>query len=78
MNGIISHISYRNLKFLFVYGSDKSLKRLEGKTGEGPFFKVQSGQISVSYDEKCFINSNIINRMILYQGQDMLLETTQT
>ena len=31
-----------------------------------------------TYDKKCFINSHLINRMILYQGQDMLLETTQT
>ena len=28
-------------------GSYESLKRLGGKTGEGPFFKVQSDRITV-------------------------------
>ena len=29
------------------YGSYEALERLEGKTGEGPFFKVQSDKITV-------------------------------
>ena len=34
-------------KTLFAQGSDESLERLEGKTREGSFFKIQSGKISV-------------------------------
>ena len=35
------------LESLFIYGSYESLERLEGKTKEGPFFKVQSNRITV-------------------------------
>ena len=37
----------RNLRNIFVLGSYYSQERLEGKTREGPFFKVQSGKITV-------------------------------
>ena len=33
-----SRIPHRNLKNLFVLGSYQSLERLEGKTGEAPYF----------------------------------------
>ena len=32
--------------FLFRVPMNESLERLEGKTGEGPFFKVQSDRIN--------------------------------
>ena len=35
------------LKELFVKSSYESLERLEGKTGEGPFFRVRSDRITV-------------------------------
>ena len=40
--------SHELKKNIFVLGSYESLERLEGKTGEAPFFlKVQSGKITV-------------------------------
>ena len=33
-----SRITHRNLKNIFALGSYDSLERLEGKTGEAPFF----------------------------------------
>ena len=42
-----SRIPHRNLKNLFVLGSYESLERFKGKIGEAPFFKVQSGKITV-------------------------------
>ena len=36
-------------KNIFVQGSYESLERLEGKTGEGPFFMVRSDRITVCY-----------------------------
>ena len=40
-------IPHRNSKILFVLGADYFLERLEGKARKGPFFKVQSGKITV-------------------------------
>ena len=45
INGIISKIPRGKKKI--VKGSYESLERLEGKTGEGPFFKVRSDRITV-------------------------------
>ena len=42
-----SRIPYRNLKNIFVLGSYESLETLKGKIVEAPFFKVQSGKITV-------------------------------
>ena len=45
-------------KNFLVQGSYESLKRLEGKTGEGPFFKVRSDRITVIFlmdKEKRFV-----------------------
>ena len=42
-----SRIPHRISKILFVYGSYESLAMLEGKIREAPFFKVQSGKITV-------------------------------
>ena len=42
-----SRIPHRNLKNLLFLGSYESLERLKGKIGEAPFFKVQSGEITV-------------------------------
>ena len=42
-----SRIPHRNLKIPFVLGSYESLERLKDKIGEAPFFKVQSGKITV-------------------------------
>ena len=39
--------SLTGVKILFVQGFYVSLERLEGKIGEAPFFKVQSGKITV-------------------------------
>jgi hypothetical protein len=47
INGIISTIPHRISKILFVYGSYEFLAMLEGKFRETPFFKVQSGKITV-------------------------------
>ena len=47
-----SRIPHRNLKNIFVLGSYDSLERLEGKTGDKPFFKVQSGKITVCIEYK--------------------------
>ena len=44
---IISRIPHRISKILFVYGSYEFLAMLEGKIREAPFFKVQSGKITV-------------------------------
>ena len=41
--GVVS----QKLKNLLAQGFHESLERLEGKTREGPFFKVQSGRITV-------------------------------
>ena len=42
-----SRIPHRISKFLFALGADEFLEILEGKIGEAPFFKVQSGKITV-------------------------------
>ena len=47
INWIISTIPHRISKILFVYGSYEFLAMLEGKIREAPFFKVQSGRITV-------------------------------
>ena len=43
----ISKIPQRILKILFVYGFYEFLAMLEGKIGEAPFFKLQSGKMTV-------------------------------
>ena len=55
INGIISRISQRNLEILFAQGSHESLKRLEDKTREGPFFRVQNGKISAPKSQYFFL-----------------------
>ena len=53
INGIISKISQRNLEILFAQGSHESLKRLEDKTREGPFFQGSIWKnISVLYEHQ--------------------------
>ena len=47
INWIISTIPHRISKILFVYGSYEFLAMLESKIREAPFFKVQSGKITV-------------------------------
>ena len=47
MNRIISKIPHRISKILFVYGYYEFLAMREGKVREAPFFKVQSGKITV-------------------------------
>ena len=42
-----SRIPQRNSKILFVFGADYFLERLNGKSRKAPFFKVQSGKITV-------------------------------
>ena len=49
INWIISTISHRISKILFVYSSYEFLAMLEGKIREAPFFKVQSGKITVCF-----------------------------
>ena len=44
---IISRIPHRISKILFALGADEFLAMLEGKVREAPFFKVQSGKITV-------------------------------
>ena len=47
INWIISGIPHRISKILFVYGSYEFLAMLEGKIREAPFFRVQSGEVTV-------------------------------
>ena len=47
MNRIISKISPKKLRNAFSLGLYEFLEKLEGKTWEGPFFKVQSDRITV-------------------------------
>ena len=47
INWIISTIPHRISKILFVYHLCEFLAMLEGKIREAPFFKVQSGKITV-------------------------------
>jgi len=42
-----SRIPHRISKILFALGADEFLAMLEGKIREAPFFKVQSGKITV-------------------------------
>ena len=42
-----SRIPNRISKIIFAFGADKFLAMLEGKIREAPFFKVQSGKITV-------------------------------
>ena len=42
-----SRIPHRISKILFALGADEFLVMLEGKIREAPFFKVQSGKITV-------------------------------
>ena len=53
-----SRIPHRISKILFALGANEFLAMLEGKIREAPFFKVQSGKISVwipwhKYFESC-------------------------
>ena len=48
-----SRILHRISKILFALGADEFLAMLEGKIGECPFFRVQSGKMIV-----CTDNSN--------------------
>ena len=47
INKIISIIPHRISKILFALGADELLAMLEGKIRVTPFFKVQSGKITV-------------------------------
>ena len=52
VNWIISTIPQRISKNIFVYGSYEFLAMLEAKIREAPFFKVQSGKITVCDDKR--------------------------
>ena len=54
INWIVSTISHRISKTIFVYGFYEFLAMLQGKIREAPFFKDQSGKTTV-----CWVNSNI-------------------
>ena len=47
INWIISRIPHRISKIIFALGADGFLSVQEGKIREAPFFKVQSGKITV-------------------------------
>ena len=47
-------------KNIFVKGSDEFIERLEVKTGEGPFLKIQSDNITVcsgTAPTECFLST---------------------
>ena len=59
-----SRIPHRNSKIIFTLGADEFLVMLEGKIREAPFFKVQSGKITVWFkDDNClnFVHITYLN-----------------
>jgi hypothetical protein len=44
---LVSRIPHRISKIIFALGADEFLAMLESKIREAPFFKVQSGKITV-------------------------------
>ena len=60
-----SRIPHRISKILFVLGSYELLAMLEGKIGETPFFKVQSGEITVWFGNfKKFVRNSYKMKLI--------------
>ena len=75
INWIISTIPHRISKILFVYGSYQFLAMLEGKIREAPFFKVQSGKITVWLDNIRSEQGPMLKMTILDQGQYSFQDT---
>ena len=83
INWIISTIPHRISKILFVYGSYEFLAMLEGKIREAPFFRVQSGKITVCemstlnlrYGGFLFVKKEDFRTYLLYIYQYTYLHT---
>ena len=61
-----SRIPHRISKIIFALDADEFLAMLEGKIREAPFFKVQSGKISVAN------LSNLLEINLLLYGSELV------